>query len=97
MNLIELDPRWIRNSDERLGMGISFDCPHCPVGGKARITLWFENPVDELSKYEDAGSYWLRFGKNLKTITLSPFISIPEHWDGLIEEGKIITAKLLNA
>lgn len=97
MNFLELDPRWIRNKDDRLGMGVSFDCPHCPVGDKARITLWFENPIDELERYEEARSYWLRFGKDLTKISLSPFVSIPDHWYGLIEDGKVITAKLLNS
>lgn len=88
--LTALDPRWITNGVGRHGMGLSFDCPHCP--GKERLAVWFLNPIDD--KPPAPGNVkptprWLRKGETFESLTLAPSINVAGHWHGYIADGEI--------
>lgn len=99
MRLIELDPRWAcdadiviggsqRHYDNRKGMAISFECPHCR---QCRLAVWFANPIDGLPPTDDAKHLWTRVGESFEGLTLSPSVDASEfgHWHGYIKDGEI--------
>lgn len=109
MRLTDLDPRWACDADivvggihqhfeSRLGMAVSFECPHCverekTTGNRAvqRLAVWFANPVDGLPPTDDAKHLWQRQGETFDTLTLSPSIdaSSDGHWHGFIRNGGV--------
>lgn len=91
MKLTDLNPRWLAE-DGRRGQGIAFDCPHCPRGRgyKARVTVFFENPLDGKSPAPDRDAYWHRMGDDFTNITLTPSIDGSDHghWHGHVTDGE---------
>lgn len=92
-NLLDLNPRWLRSDSTRLGMGVSFDCPHC---SHTRIVLWFRNPIDGKEQM-DSSALWTRDGVELNKLSLDSQIIVVGHWEGLLQGGKLLAAKLLPA
>lgn len=99
MQLTELNPRWCMDADiviggvnrhyeERHGMAITFDCPHCR---KERLGVWFANPIDGLPPTDDAAHLWQRSGETFETLSLSPSVdaSAHGHWHGFITNGVV--------
>lgn len=99
MRLVDLNPRWAvdgdivvggvsRHYEGRLGMGITFDCPHCKA---TRLGVWIANPIDGLPPTDDATLLWQRSGETFDTLTLSPSIDVSAHghWHGFIKNGEI--------
>ena len=109
MRLTELDPRWavdadivlggvVRHYENRHGMAVSFECPHCvareaATGDKRviRLAVWFANPIDGLAPTDDASHLWNRTGETFETLTLTPSVdaSSDGHWHGFIRNGAI--------
>lgn len=109
MKLIDLDPRWAcdadivisgvnRYFDGRVGMAVSFECPHCVQRERStgdrrvqRLAVWFANPIDGLPPTDDAKILWQRSGDTFETLTLSPSIDASKegHWHGFIRNGSI--------
>jgi hypothetical protein len=109
MRLSELDPRWCcdadivvggvnRHHEGRIGMALSFECPHCVERKRAtgdkrvqRIAVWFSNPMDGLPPTDDATTLWHRDGIDFETLTLSPSIDASKdgHWHGFIRNGSV--------
>lgn len=101
MKLTELDPRWavdadiiigdvVVHDDNRVGMGLSFKCPHCK---QTRLGIFFSNPVDGKPPSDDydVNHLWHRDGDTFENLTLSPSInaSASSHWHGCITNGEI--------
>lgn len=99
MKLTDLNPRWACDADiviggvnqhfeNRHGMAISFECPHCR---DCRLAVWFENPIDGLPPTDDAEHLWRRDGDTFETLTLSPSIDASKvgHWHGFIRDGLV--------
>lgn len=99
MRLSELDPRWAIDADivlggaskhfeNRHGMAISFDCPHCR---ETRLAVWFANPIDGGPPTDDASHLWQRSGDDFDSLTLTPSVdaSAHGHWHGFITNGAI--------
>jgi len=99
VRLTDLNPRWCmdadiviggvkRHYDDRHGMALSFDCPHCRV---QRLAVWFANPIDGLPPTDDATQLWHRDGESFENLTLSPSIdaSAHGHWHGFIRNGEV--------
>jgi hypothetical protein len=99
VKLTDLAPRWAvdtdiviggvrRHYDNRNGMAISFDCPHCRT---ERLAVWFANPIDGGPPTDDATQLWQRAGDTFDTLTLSPSIDASKHghWHGFIQGGEI--------
>lgn len=90
MKLTELNPRWMIETKEfeaRLGMGISFDCPHCR---KQRLGVFFKNPIDgHAPALRD--NLWQRGGVLFENLTITPSIdcSATGCWHGHITNGEI--------
>jgi hypothetical protein len=85
--------------ENRHGMGLSFECPHCvrreaETGDKRvqRLGVWFSNPIDGLAPTDDAHHLWNRVGETLENLTLTPSIdaSADGHWHGFITGGQMI-------
>jgi hypothetical protein len=95
--LTSLNPRWARvggegifNADgtpavERLGVGISFDCPCDICVGKRngtdsdfylRHTIMFDNPLDGQTLWEGSPNRptWRRKGETFETLVTAPSI-----------------------
>ena len=100
MRLVDLDPHWTADDDGRHGMGISFECPHCPAAGNPeRLGVQFANPIDggepsgEKSRRHSRGlaPLWHRTGDTFETLTLTPSVDASEggHWHGFIAGGEI--------
>jgi len=109
MRLIDLEPRWAmdadiviggvsRHYDDRHGMGLSFECPHCVARERAtgdkrvvRLGVYFSNPVDGLPPTDDATHLWQRSGETFDDLTLTPSIDASNdgHWHGFITNGAI--------
>lgn len=101
MRLLELDPHWMKgyfDGPERHGMGITFDCPHCPAGKRTRLGVAFVNPVDGGAPMplDPTGKngwrfLWRRTGDTFETLTLTPSIdaSAQGHWHGFISNGDV--------
>lgn len=99
MRLTDLNPRWCcdadiviggvkKHFDNRHGMAVSFDCPHCR---QTRIAVWFANPIDGLIPTDDAEHLWQRTGETFDTLTLTPSVDASSvgHWHGFISAGEI--------
>ena len=101
MKLSELNPRWAADYDilvgpvvvhdeDRKGMGITFDCPHCRT---IRLGVFFSNPIDGKPHTDDVdlSHLWHRSGTSFENLTLSPSIdaSLSGHWHGFIINGDI--------
>ena len=107
MRLSDLSPRWAADYDilvgdhvvhdeTRVGMAISFQCPHCVLTGAAyrtRLCVFFRNPVDGKPHSDDYDDkhLWLRSGETFESLTLSPSIdaSGSGHWHGFITSGQM--------
>jgi hypothetical protein len=83
--LVELDPRWTSTSDDRHGMGVSFNCPHCRV---QRLAIWFANPLDG-GPPAPGERHWQRSGDTFATLSLTPSIDASGwgHWHGFLSNG----------
>lgn len=94
MNLLQFNPRWVRDNPYRLGMGLSFTCPHCST----RIVIWFSNPIDDGERFDESSAYFERKGNKFEELTITPVINSPGHWRGKIINGKLfeIMPKLLS-
>ena len=110
MRLTELNPSWgidadiviggvSKHFDNRHGMAICFDCPHCvqrerETGDKRviRLGVWFLNPIDELPPTDDATTLWERWGETFEVLTLLPSVDASKfgHWHGHIQQGEIV-------
>ena len=101
MRLVDLHPRFAidadiviggvsRHFEGRLGMAISFECPHC-LGSGQRLAVWFANPIDGGPPTDDATKLWQRTGETFDSLTLSPSIdaSATGHWHGFIANGEV--------
>ena len=104
MKLIDLNPRWVRAGGpgittrdrkpvpERLGVGVSFDCP-CGCGIRVYVDL--QNPLDGGGPHETAAPKWTRTGTDFETLTLSPSIQRSDlygcGWHGFVTDGDIKT------
>lgn len=103
MKLAELDPHFFSDGEERHGMGISFECPHCR---DHRLGVYFANPIDggppateESRRWTDGTGrlrmmpLWQRTGDTFETISLSPSVDASEsgHWHGFITNGAAST------
>jgi hypothetical protein len=99
MRLTDLDPRWgidadiviggvLRHYENRHGMCVSFECPHCRT---IRLAVWFANPIDGLPPTDDAKHLWQRTGETFENLTLSPSIDASKdgHWHGFLTNGEI--------
>lgn len=111
MKLKDLAPHWSVDADiviggearhykGRMGMGITFACPHCVAlypgvmdrGGPVQfLGVWFANPIDGKPPTDDAKHLWQRTGESFKNLTLSPSVDASElgHWHGFIRNGEI--------
>jgi hypothetical protein len=111
MKLADLEPHWSLDADiviggvnehfeGRLGMGITFACPHCVAlhpselnrGGPVQfLGVWFANPIDGKTPSDNAKHLWQRTGDSFETLTLSPSIDVSAdgHWHGFIQNGEI--------
>jgi len=100
MRFTELEPRWGVDADiviggvnqhfeGRLGMGVTFLCPHCKA---TRLAVFFANPIDGLPPTDDATHLWQRTGEDFETLTLSPSIdaSAHGHFHGFITNGAVL-------
>ena len=92
MKLTELNPRWVIEQKEfepRMGMGISFDCPHC---GKQRLGVFFANPIDGHPAALRVEKLWQRDGVKFENLTLTPSVdcSAMGCWHGNITNGEVI-------
>lgn len=100
MKLLDLDPRWAMDADiviggikrhyeNRQGMCVSFECPHCRV---QRLAVWFANPIDGLPPTDDASTLFQRTGETFETLTLSPSVDASKsgHWHGHVTNGEIM-------
>jgi len=109
MRLTDLDPNWlgaggegIYSADgspvpERLGVGISFDCPCGKHGDRAeyeRIAIEFTNPLDGKGPYRKDGHTWEREGTTFETLTLKPSILRVGGcgWHGWVTNGEVTGA-----
>lgn len=101
MKLSDLNPRWAIDADiviggvthhdeDRHGMAISFDCPHC---GEQRLAVWFKNPIDGGPPSDDVDPQhqWQRAGTTFEDLTLTPSIDASQwgHWHGFITNGEV--------
>lgn len=103
LRLVELKPRFVTNSADRHGMGVSLLCPICR---SERIVVWFKNPIDGGAPSDSHAHLWVRRGESFDGMTLSPSIDascigqIPcsrsdadnlgrSHWHGQIENGEV--------
>ena len=101
MRLVDLEPRWAADYDilvgdrvvhdeDRHGMAISFNCPHC---GTTRLCVFFANPIDGKPHTDgrDNLHLWTRTGDSFENLTLTPSIDASEsgHWHGFITNGQI--------
>ena len=85
MRLTDLDPRWLAcNQDGRFGMGVSFISPV----STARVTVWFENPIDGMEHADGDRPLYKRTGENFATLTLWPLI-YAEAWRGFVKDGRV--------
>jgi hypothetical protein len=107
MKLVDLHPRWTADYDiligghvvhdeNRKGMGISFNCPHCVRAGNTsptRLGVFFLNPVDGKPHTDDQDlqHLWTRSGATFEDLTLSPSIDARQygHWHGFIQNGQV--------
>ena len=107
MKLIDLHPRWAADYDiligghvvhdeDRKGMAVSFECPHCVAAGVAnptRLGVFFANPIDGKPHTDDVDlqHLWTRSGTTFDDLTLTPSIdaSASGHWHGFITGGLI--------
>ena len=114
MKLKALAPKWavdcdiliggrIVHDEDRVGMGVTFACPHCVAlhpgeplerGGPIQfLGVFFRNPVDGKphTDDQDLDHLWTRTGDTFDTLTLSPSIdaSASGHWHGFITNGEI--------
>lgn len=103
MRLVDLDPMFYADQG-RHGMGITFECPHCPEGQRIRLGVAFENPVDggtpepkRMVTFPDGHRQesvrWQRTGDTFETLTLTPSVDAASHgvghWHGFITNGEI--------
>ena len=100
MRLTELNPRWAmdadivvggqtRHDDDRHGMAITFDCPHCRT---ERLAVFFANPLDGKPPTDAPGYLWHREGSTFEDLTLTPSVDASDHghWHGFIRNGDIL-------
>lgn len=107
MKLTDLSPHWISLGPDKSGddhLGITFRCPHCPVGERGETTylgVWFAQPVDP-NHHPDIDwptymlvhptqHFWQRTGETFDTLTLTPSVdaSAHGHWHGFITNGDV--------
>jgi hypothetical protein len=95
VRLTDLNPEWIDGkpgSPDRMGVGISFDCP-CGCCAD-RCSIPFRNPLDGRSTINALIPSWIRVGTTFETLTLTPSIlrSTPSgcSWHGNIVNGEVI-------
>ena len=100
MKLTDLNPRWALDAnivlgggpnvhdENRYGMAITFDCPHCRT---TRLAVWFANPIDNKPATDNAVLLWTRNGDSFANLTLSPSINAAPHghWHGSITNGEV--------
>lgn len=107
MRLTELHPRWgadydiligghVVHDENRVGMGLTFRCPHCVRAGvetPTRLGVFFVNPVDGKPHTDDQDlqHLWTRTGTSFEDLTLTPSIdaSAHGHWHGYLTNGEI--------
>lgn len=105
MKLIDLNPHWVVPpqcaAGVRLYVGITFRCPHCPVGERGEVCyigVFFTNPVDPdgwLPRIEPLGKMaehqWVRTGDTFETMSLMPSVDASKHghWHGFITNGEV--------
>lgn len=79
------------HDEDRHGMGVSFECPHCRT---IRIGVFFSNPVDGKPPSDDfdAQHLWYREGTGFDDLTLSPSVDASGHghWHGHIRDGEVL-------
>jgi len=107
MKLNDLNPRWLAGgTDNRLGMGITFDCPTCPVEKNHRVELKFANPLD--GGKPDRGLTYVRRGTNFDVLTVTPTVDVKKPglsprgpmllsnhcWVGKIVDGTMVEQKV---
>jgi len=104
MKLLDLNPRWgvdadivlggvIVHDENRVGMGMTFQCPCCVGTPRAtRLGIFFSNPIDGKPPSDDYDAHhlWFRTGTGFDHITLSPSVdaSAHGHWHGFIKNGE---------
>lgn len=99
MKLTELDPHWYELGDGVVH-GLSFDCPHCPIGErhKHRLGIAFHHSGKEaiedgvihaLSPSTD--HIWNIAGDTFENLSMTPSIDASSfgHWHGFITNGEI--------
>lgn len=99
MKLTDLNPRGVVDAqiviggrpvrdEDRHGMGLSFECPHCR---EVRLAVFYANPIDGKPPSPDH-LLWQRTGDTYETMTLSPSIdaSASGHWHGHIQNGEVL-------
>lgn len=104
MTLLELNPKFIALRDGDDAVGMTFRCPHCPLGERGETTylgIWFANPVirgnhpdvdwpDYMLAHPDV-HYWRRTGDDFTTLCITPSVDASGvgHWHGSITNGLI--------
>lgn len=107
MKLTDLRPRWVADYDiligghvvhdeDRVGMAISFNCPHCVklgVKNPTRLGVFFVNPIDGKphTDDQDLSHLWTRTGNSFADLSLHPSIDASQHghWHGWITNGEV--------
>jgi hypothetical protein len=105
MKLTDLNPHWVtvpQVSYVKLYIGITFRCPHCPVGERGEvfyIGIFFANPVDPdnwLPRITPLGKLaehvWARTGDTFETLSLTPSVDASKygHWHGFLHNGQLV-------
>lgn len=95
MRLVDLDLRWMVLRDGGDVVGITFRCPHCPVGergdGTTFLGVMFAQLIDrdQLDVDEKAWptfmaahpdrKFWQRTGEAFDALTLTPSVDASQH------------------
>lgn len=93
MKLLDLDITWLRESPDRFGMGLVFECP-VHQGKNCYHKVWFANPIDGKAPF-DTLNLWQRSGSAFESLTLDQLIEAVSEdgtlcWEGHIANGELV-------